>query len=87
MTTDERIDKLTQAFANALDSIHSLERIAAGHQSTIEAHDRQIEGLIAVAEKHAADAQRQTQETALLKQALIDLSQQWQAYLRRIPPQ
>src|SRR5262249_44933037 len=73
MTIDEKLVILH-------DSIKGLEHIAAMHQQTIEAHDRQIEALLALAEKQAV-------ETVAMKQAMLDLQAQWQAYLRRIPPQ
>jgi hypothetical protein len=64
VTTDERLDRLT----GIVDAL----------ASTVVAHDTQIEGLIAVAEKQAA---------ALEKQALAsaNLEKRWEAYLNTLP--
>lgn len=45
MNTDERIDRL-------IGIVESLAASVVAHDDSIEAHDRQIDGLIAVAEKH-----------------------------------
>lgn len=59
MTTEEKIDRLTTI----------VESLAG----SVVAHDNQIEGLIAVAEKH---------------QIQIDnLGRQWQAYINTLPRQ
>jgi prefoldin subunit 5 len=80
MTIDEKLEILH-------DSIKSLENIAGAHQTSIEAHDRQIGDLLTIAEKLSASAERRDAETAALKAALADLSRQLQAYFTRIPPQ
>jgi chromosome segregation ATPase len=73
MTTDERIDRLTGI-------VETLAATVAAHDNSIEAHDRQIEALIAVAEKQ--DSRLRT-----LAQAIEDMSRQWQAYLNTLPRQ
>ena len=45
MTTDEKIDRLTQIAASPLDSINALERIAAAHTEQIQENSRQIAEL------------------------------------------
>lgn len=59
MTIDERMERLTGI----------VEALAA----TTVAHDKQIEALIAIAEKH--------------EKASEDLRKQWQAYLDTLPRQ
>jgi hypothetical protein len=59
MTIDERLDRLTGV----------VESLA----SSVVHHDNQIEGLIAVAEKHA--------------EAIANLERQWQAYINMLPRQ
>jgi hypothetical protein len=64
VTTDERLDRLT----GIVDAL----------ASTVVAHDTQIEGLIAVAEKQAAAAEKQALATA-------NLEKRWEAYLNTLP--
>jgi hypothetical protein len=45
----------------------------------IEAHDRQIEGLIQVAEKHDA-------QIAALAEQIANTERQWQTYFTRLAP-
>ena len=59
MTTEEKIDRLTGI----------VETLA----NTVVAHDHQIEGLIKVAEKQAAQ--------------IASLERQWQAYINTLPRQ
>ncbi len=73
MTIDEKLEILH-------DSIKSLENIAMAHQANIEAqdrrgesHDRRIEALLAITEENARNWEQ--------------LRREWQAYLKRIPPQ
>jgi chromosome segregation ATPase len=73
MTIDEKLEILH-------DSIKSLENIAAIHQASLEsyegsikAHDRQIEALLAITQENARNWEQ--------------LRREWQAYLKRIPPQ
>jgi hypothetical protein len=73
MTIDEKLEILH-------DSIKSLENIAVAHQALIEAqdrrtesHDRQIEALLAITEENSRNWEQ--------------LRREWQAYLKRIPPQ
>jgi hypothetical protein len=64
MNIDERMDRLTGI----------VESLAA----TVVAHDNQIDGLIAIAEKHDA------QISALREQA-ANTERQWQAYINTLP--
>jgi uncharacterized protein (DUF3084 family) len=64
MTIDERMDRLTGI----------VESLAA----SVVAHDNQIEGLIAVAEKHDA-------QIAALAEQVANTERQWQAYITRLP--
>lgn len=64
MTIDERMDRLT-----------GIVEALAG---TVVAHDNQIEGLIAVAEKHDA-------QIAALAEQVANTERQWQAYITRLP--
>jgi chromosome segregation ATPase len=64
MTIDEKLESLH-------DSIKGLETIATAHQSTIEAHDRQIEALLKISEENARNWEQ--------------LRREWQAYLNTLP--
>ena len=64
MTIDDRMDRLT-----------GIVEALAG---TVVAHDNQIEGLIAVAEKHDA-------QIAALAEQVANTERQWQAYITRLP--
>jgi hypothetical protein len=66
VTTEEKLDRLTSI-------VDSLAGSVVHHDNQIEAHDRQIEQLIKVAEKHS--------------QQIADLSRQWQAYINTLPRQ
>jgi hypothetical protein len=55
------------------ERIERLTGIVESLSASVVAHDSQIEGLIRVAERH----QRQMEK----------LERQWQAYIRRLPPQ
>ena len=60
MTIDEKLEILH-------DSIKGLETIATANQSSIEAHDRQIEALLKISEENARNWEQ--------------LRREWQAYL------
>jgi hypothetical protein len=66
MTIEERIERLTGI-------VESLAASVVAHDNQIEAHGRQIEGLIKVAEQQSArfDA----------------IERQWQAYINTLPRQ
>jgi hypothetical protein len=66
VTTDEKLDRLTSVVASLAASV-------VHRDDQIEAHDRQIDGLIKVAEKQA--------------ERMDQLSREWQAYLSTIRPQ
>jgi hypothetical protein len=53
--------------------VETLAGAVAAHDSVLEAHDRQIGDLITLADKTAA--------------AIAATQREWQAYLKRLPPQ
>ena len=55
------------------EQLERLTGIVSALANTVVAHDNQIDALIKIAEKH--------------EKALADLTRDWQAYLRRLPPQ
>jgi hypothetical protein len=58
-----------------MDRLTGIVEALAG---TVVAHDNQIEGLIAVAEKHDA-------QIAALAEQVANTERQWQAYITRLP--
>jgi hypothetical protein len=70
MTTDERLDRLTGV-------VETLAGAVTAHDSVLEAHDRQIGALIALAESDRA-------AIAELRAAQKDLDRRWQAYLNTL---
>ncbi len=66
MSFEEKLDQLREI-------VHTLASSVVAHDNKIEAHDRQIEGLI-----QAAEAQRRQ---------IADITSQWQAYLNTLPKQ
>ena len=66
MTIDEKFEILH-------DSIKSLENIAVAHQASMEAHDRQIDGLLKTSEENTRNWEQ--------------LRREWQAYLNTLPRQ
>jgi len=80
MTTDERVD----AIAKTLEHVTGVVASLAG---TVAAHDRQIGAILIVIEKHDAEIGALQAGIAELKGTVADLTREWQAYLRRIPPQ
>jgi hypothetical protein len=66
MTIDERVERLTGI-------VESLAPAAV-------AHDNQIEALIIVSERNAANWER-------LERSMASLERQWQAYLNTLPRQ
>ena len=79
MTTDERIDRLTGI-------VESLAASVVAHDDSIEAHDRQIEGLITVGELHKSQLEGLIKSAEKHDEAIANLERQWQAYLTRIAP-
>jgi uncharacterized protein Yka (UPF0111/DUF47 family) len=74
VTTEEKLDKLTSV-------VETLAASVVHRDNQIDAHDRQIDGLIRVAEQHAEQMER-------LGKRMDQLSRDWQAYLTTIrPPQ
>jgi outer membrane murein-binding lipoprotein Lpp len=66
VTVDEKIERLAGI-------VETLAATVASHDDKIEAHDRQIDALIAFAEQQ--------------KEEIRQLVREWQAYLRTIRPQ
>lgn len=86
MTTDERIDRLTGI-------VESLAASVVAHDDSIEAHDRQIDRLITVAEKQQgriegllASAEKHDAQIAALAEQIANTERQWQAYLTWLAP-
>jgi phage shock protein A len=73
MTIQEQLDKLTQIAATALESIQALERITATHTTQIG--------------ELTANQARTDASIRALADEIIATQREWQAYLRRIPPQ
>jgi len=57
------------------------------HDDKIEAHDRQIEGLIRVAQEQTAQMKILDTRVADLVRATENLERQWQAYINTLPRQ
>ncbi len=94
MTTQEQLDRLTQISATALESIQALERITATHTEQIGGLTEQIGGLTeqigeltAQVRELAAHQARTDISIRALADEIIATQREWQAYLRRIPPQ
>ena len=68
MTVEEKIERLTDLGSSVKTLTGTVETLP-----TVVAHQRRIEGLIQVAEKH--------------ERAWQDLQRQWQAYLNTLPRQ
>ena len=73
MTTEERLDRLTGI-------MESLAASVVVPDDQIASHDRQIEGLIKVAQRHQ-------EEMAELRRESAETQRLLQAYLKRLPPQ
>ncbi len=71
--TTQRLDRIEAA----------LETLAA----TAIKHDDQIEGLLQVAEKQQAQIGNIQNTLDRMAEEIINTQREWQAYLRRIPPQ
>ena len=73
MTIEQQLEKLTGIVTTLAGSVIALDR-------NVEAHDRQIEALIIVAEKNSAQIKEQNERFAVLER-------QWQAYINTLPRQ
>jgi ABC-type transporter Mla subunit MlaD len=80
MTTDEKIDRLTDLVGGIGDGLNSLSGVVKTLATTVAAHDDQIEALIQLAEKNEHRAAEQRKE-------FEQLVREWHAYLRTIRPQ
>jgi chromosome segregation ATPase len=87
MTTQEQLDKLTQIAVTALESIQALERITATHTEQIGGLTEQVGELTAQVRELAAHQKRTDASIRALADEIIATQREWQAYLRRIPPQ
>jgi chromosome segregation ATPase len=86
LTTEEKLDRLTML-------VDSLAASVVAHDDSIEAHDRQIEGLITVSETQKvsidgllASAKELRASVDKHDEIIANLERQWQAYLTRIAP-
>jgi hypothetical protein len=73
VTTDEKIDRLTDAVLAQSGNLDELRAVVNTLANSVVAHDAQIGALISTAERHERIWQ--------------DLQQQWQAYLNTLPRQ
>jgi uncharacterized tellurite resistance protein B-like protein len=80
MTTEERLNRLTGI-------VESLAASVVAHDDLIESHDRQIDGLIKVAEKQQQEMIEFRKEMAELRRESAETRRIFQAYLKRLPPQ
>lgn len=87
MTIDERLERLTEVAKSQAESIQGLVRAAEGHQDQIDAHDAQIEALIAIDEKRAVQLDALLQSFAQTRAVVADLAKQCQAYINTLPRQ
>ena len=74
--------------------LNSVASSVVYHDDRIEAHDRQIEALIAADARIDAQIEANSKAIAELiravertEKATENLTREWQAYLRRLPPQ
>lgn len=80
MTNDEQLAKLMTA-------VNTLAATVMHHDNKIEAHDRQIGALIEATKQNAASIAELTRNIEQDRQAIKDITREWQAYIRRLPPQ
>ena len=73
MTTEQKLDSLTGI-------VETLAGAAAAHDPVLEAHDRQIEALIKLADRSQAEMKELKKEAARTERL-------WQAYLNTLPRQ
>jgi hypothetical protein len=81
---------LTSMGANLIchdDKIEAHDRQIEGLIDKSEAHDRQIEGLIRVAQEQTAQMKLLDTRVADLVRATENLERQWQAYINTLPRQ
>jgi hypothetical protein len=87
MTTDERFDRIESALEKALGAVATLAGTVTSHERDIEAHDRQIDGLIRVAERQEASMKQIREAINDTSRIVSDLVKEWQAYIKQRPPQ
>jgi len=80
MTTEEQIAAVANTLQQVSGVLAALAGTVAAHDRQIGAHDRQIGSILEAIAK--TDIQ-----VAELKATVGDITREWQAYLRRIPPQ
>lgn len=73
MTVEQKLVRLTGI-------VDALAGAVLVHDNQIEAHTEQIGALLKIADKNL-------KETTELKEGLLSLEDQLQAYLKRLPPQ
>ena len=78
MTIDEKLDRLH-------DIVHTLAATVMAHDNKIEAHDRQIEGLIRASEAQTLQIAELTKVVDKLSVQVAATERQWQAYINTLP--
>jgi len=73
------------------EQIAEIRSLLSTLTSAVTAHDNQIGQLITIAERQESRLNRHIEATNVSIRALADeiqnLTREWQAYLRRLPPQ
>jgi Mg/Co/Ni transporter MgtE len=80
MTNEEQLAQL-------MSVVNALAATVMHHDNKIEAHDRQIEAIVAITKDNSSAISRLVDAIEQDRQAIKDLTREWQAYLRRLPPQ
>ena len=78
MTFEEKLDQLR-------DIVHTLASSVVAHDNKIEAHDRQIEGLIRASEAQTLQIAELTKVVDKLSVQVAATERQWQAYINTLP--
>jgi len=73
MTTEERFEHIESAMTGIANTMEALG-------SNAGQHDKQIEALLEIAEKHATELDRHDKQIEALRALVADVSRQWQAY-------
>lgn len=80
MTFDEKLDRLG-------DIVRALASSVVAHDSQNDAHDRQIDGLIRVAEAQRLRIDELNKSLEETGRAIAATERQWQAYINTLPKQ
>ena len=75
----ERLDRIEAS----LDRLVTVVDTLAG---SVAAHDSQVDALIRVAEKQAAESHALDKRIDALRDQIVNITREWQAYLPRMHP-